>query len=165
MNIIQPILVTILLSFASQVFAQELNATSFDFWVGKWTATWKNPDGTTANATNTIEKTLNGTVLQEHFNDPNSGFKGTSISVFNPKTNEWHQAWADNQGGYYDFIGETIGAKKIFKTQPVTKDDTVYIQRMVFYDITHTSLTWDWESTIDGGKTWTLNWRVNYTRK
>jgi hypothetical protein len=35
---------------------------------------------------------------------------------------------------------------------------------MVFYDIKKDSFTWDWEGTQDGGETWNLLWRINYTR-
>ena len=93
-----------------------------------------------------------------------TGFKGMSVSTFNPTSKQWHQAWVDNQGGYYDFIGEVIGEKRIFKTKPVQKDGKTYIQRMVFYDIQQNAFTWDWESSEDGGRTWKLNWRIDYKR-
>ena len=35
---------------------------------------------------------------------------------------------------------------------------------MVFYDIGENSLTWDWESSLDGGETWKLQWRIFYIR-
>lgn len=153
-----------LLNFTT--LAQSLQSENeYDFWVGEWNATWKNADGTEVHGSNMIEKTLDGKVLQEHFNDPNTGFKGTSISVYNPRNKSWHQAWADNQGGYFNFIGETDGEKRIFKTLPVEKNGKTIILRMVFYNITDTSMTWDWESSNDGGKTWNLNWQIEYTRK
>jgi hypothetical protein len=95
----------------------------------------------------------------------NAGFLGTSISVYNPKTTQWHQAWADNGGGFFNFIGEIDGEKRIFKTLPIEKDGKIRIQRMVFYEIQRDSFTWDWEGTQDGGQTWNLLWRINYTRK
>jgi hypothetical protein len=77
----------------------------------------------------------------------------------------WKQAWADNQGGYYDFTGVIQGNKRIFQTAIFEKADKLYQQRMVFFDITGNSMTWDWESTTDGGETWQLNWRIFYERK
>ena len=140
----------------------------FDFWVGKWQATWDEGDGKVGKGTNHIEKTLDGKVIRESFavvEGRNKGFKGTSISVFNPRRKSWHQAWADNQGGYFDFTGEVDGEKRIFKTRVFDQPDgSQVVQRMVFYDITGKTMTWDWESSKDGGKTWKLNWRVNYER-
>lgn len=142
-------------------------SSSYDFWVGNWNLTWEEANGKIGKGTNHIVKILDGKVIQENFEaleGQSKGFKGTSVSVFNPKRKTWHQAWADNQGGYFDFIGQTDGEKKIFKTKMVEKDDQKIIQRMVFYNITATTLTWDWESTKDGGENWTLQWRINYEK-
>ncbi len=138
-------------------------SAKMDFWVGEWELAWEGGKGE-----NRIEKTLDGKVLQENFmgiEGQYAGFKGTSISVFNPQTGSWHQAWADNNGGYINFVGEMDGDKRIFKTIPRQgPDGAVIISRMRFYDIEPDSFTWDWERSTDGGKTWTLNWRINYKR-
>jgi hypothetical protein len=36
---------------------------------------------------------------------------------------------------------------------------------MVFTDVKRDSFNWRWEATTDGGKTWTLAWRLAYKRK
>lgn len=157
----------------SFVHAQEKVAieNAFDFWVGQWKVSWNTTDGSTVEGTNTVEKILDGIVIQEHFVDPNNNFKGTSISVYNPNDSTWHQAWADNSGGYFDFYGEIDGDKRFFKTKPrmiqlKDKESPVEIvQRMVFYDIQDDSMKWDWESSTDGGKSWKLQWRINYEKK
>ncbi len=89
--------------FLNPLQAQDsLRPDMLDFWVGNWQLTWKMQDGSIGKGANEIVKTLDGKVIQEHFRATNAsnmtGFKGTSISVFNPKSNSWHQAWADNQG-------------------------------------------------------------------
>lgn len=140
----------------------------FDFWVGKWEVSWEEADGNIGRGTNFIEKTLAGAVIQEHFQvneGQMEGYKGTSISVYNHRTNTWKQAWADNQGGYFDFTGKVEGNNRIFQTDiREMGSDTLFTQRMVFYEISNDSLKWDWESSIDGGKTWSLNWRINYRK-
>lgn len=135
----------------------------FDFWVGEWEATWTNADGTKGSAKNSITRILDGKVIQENFRDT-QGFKGTSISVFNSQRKTWHQAWADNQGGYFNFLGEVDGNKRIFKTPVKEIGGKAITQRMVFYDITANSMMWDWELSNDGGKTWQLQWRISYKK-
>ena len=154
------------------LFAQQDStgqAQLFDFWLGNWDATWDEADGKKGKGTNLIEKILDGKVLQENFmvlKGQSQGFKGVSISVFNPQSQEWKQSWADNQGGYYAFRGRAEGEKRIFQTDVVRLNDgRQFTQRMVFKDITPQSMTWDWESSGDGGKSWTLNWRIFYTKK
>jgi hypothetical protein len=141
------------------------DSTLFDFWVGHWTLTWVNADGKTAKGTNHIVKILDGKVIQENFSDEEGKLKGMSLSVYNPTKKTWHQAWADSQGGYFNFEGLADGQKRIFKTEMRAENGKKIMQRMVFYDIKPSSLTWDWESTADGGNTWQLLWRINYARK
>ncbi|MCG8372272.1 MAG: hypothetical protein MI700_01995 [Balneolales bacterium] len=141
----------------------------YDFWVGEWDASWDEPEGKKGKGVNVITKDLDQKVIRESFQileGQSAGFKGTSISVYQPQFNRWKQAWADNNGGYYDFTGDVDGEQRIFKTQIFELEDgRKFTQRMVFKEITENSMTWDWEASEDGGETWTLNWRIFYTRK
>lgn len=152
----------------SQSLSRLDSAEYFDFWVGEWVASWDEGNGVEELGKNTITKTLDGKVIREMFEitaGRNKGFKGTSISVFQPRFNRWKQAWADNQGGYFDFEGAFNGNRRIFQTQIFDRGEKQVQQRMVFYDITKKSMTWDWEISTDGGQTWNLNWRIFYTKK
>ena len=141
----------------------------FDFWVGEWDVSWDEADGNVGRGINVVEKTLDGTVIQENFRiteGQQRGFMGISISVYQQRFERWKQAWADNNGGYFDFTGEMDGKKRIFRTEMrELPDGRKLMQRMVFYDITEDSLMWDWEASYDGGETWTLNWRIHYKKR
>jgi hypothetical protein len=146
--------------------AQEDNVLdAFDFWVGSWDAEWKTPNGDTIHAKNVIRKTTGGKVIREQFSDTTNGFFGTSISVFSPADSLWHQAWADNSGGYIDLVGIVEGDIRIFQTKAVTSGENVFVRRMLFYNITPASFDWDWEISSDGGKTWKLAWKIKYVRR
>ena len=117
-------------------------AKQFDFWLGEWNASWEGGQGV-----NKISKILGGCVVFEEFDaTPSSPLIGKSLSVFSPRSGEWHQTWVDNSGGYLDFSGKTI-------------------QRMVWYNISDEKFDWNWEKSVDDGKTWTISWKINYTRK
>ena len=138
-----------------------------DFWVGTWEAAWDEGHGIEPYGTNSITKVLDGKVVLEQFQveaGKMKGFKGTSISVYTPQHSVWHQAWADNQGGYFNFDGSTHAGKRIFSTKPGEVKGQVRIQRMVFHDIREDSFVWDWEETKDGGNTWNPLWKIYYTR-
>lgn len=141
----------------------------YDFWVGEWDLKWTDAQGKPGHGTNTIRKILDGVVIEENFRATEggfSGYKGKSVSVYNPQRKSWHQAWVDNQGGYIDLLGRIDGEKRIFQTgEREGPDGKPIISRMVFYDIRPESFTWDWESSSDDGDTWDLNWRIHYTRK
>lgn len=150
-------------------FCQEDGATelknAFDFWIGDWEVHWMNPDSSYTYAHNLIDTILDGTVIQENFTDSSSGFKGSSISVYSPADSTWHQAWADNAGGYFNFYGIVEGNTRIFQTESRLIKGVERIQRMVFRDIKADSFIWDWETSTDHGQTWTLSWQIFYLRK
>lgn len=165
------VIILVLCGWASQsqeLKLSELDTTQyFDFWVGKWKATFDEGDGVKRYGTNVIDKILDGKVVRESFEldgGKNKGFKGTSISVYQPRLKQWKQAWADNQGGYFDLEGEFVDDKRIFKTQIVERGGERIQQRMVFYDIKADTFSWDWEISTDGGQTWKVDWHILYER-
>jgi hypothetical protein len=141
-----------------------INEKTFDFWVGHWELTWIDAKGNSSKGYNNIVKILDDKVLQENFVDKVSKYKGMSLSVFNPKTKVWHQAWTDNFGGYYNFIGDIVDGNPVFKTDITEKDGKKIQQRMVFKNRKKDTFIWIWEGTQDGGKTWYLIWKINYKR-
>ena len=149
--------------------AQKLDSAQwFDFWIGEWEATWQEAGNQIGKGENTITTILDGKVIQEEFRileGSSKGFKGNSLSVFNPTKNTWNQAWADNQGGYFSFSGLLEDDNRIFITPPKEVNGKEVIQRMVFRNIQPNNFTWDWESSYDGGKTWKLLWQIQYQRK
>ena len=142
-------------------------ADLFDFWLGDWNVTWQNADGTTGRARNHVSRILDGNVIEEQFEqdpaDPAPLLKGRSLSV-RDHAGLWHQAWADNQGGFFALTASADGDKRLFSTALTAVGDEVKGQRMVFHHIGKKGFTWDWERTTDGGKTWKLLWQLDYKR-
>jgi hypothetical protein len=143
----------------------------FDFWLGEWDLSWPasqsgSTPGQPGHGTNTITAILDSAVIQENFVDhaPN-GLRGMSVSVYSAKTGKWQQTWVDNQGGYLDFTGEYSDGKMILSRKATTKDGKEIMQRMVWHNISHDQLDWNWEASQDGGKTWNVNWPIHYARK
>ena len=142
-------------------------ADMFDFWVGEWQVSWKNSDGSVGRARNHVGRILDGAVIEERFEqdpaDPPPLLSGRSLSV-RDKAGLWHQAWADNQGGFFALTASADGDRRLFSTALVPAGDQVKGQRMVFHHITRDAFTWDWEGTTDGGRTWKLLWQLDYKR-
>jgi hypothetical protein len=138
-------------------------ADLFDFWLGDWDVSWSAPDGSKGSGRNRIAKVLDGSVIEENFEETPDGktppLKGRSLSVLH-KSGVWRQAWVDNQGGYFSLIAQVDGDKRIFITEGQQT-----VQRMVFHSIRKDALTWDWERSEDAGKTWKLLWRIDYRRR
>ena len=142
-------------------------ADLFDFWLGDWSVTWAKPDGSVGKARNHVSRILDGNVIEERFEedaaDPAPRLEGRSLSV-RDTAGLWHQAWADNQGGFFALTGSVDGDRRLFSTALTVVGTEVRVKRMVFHHITADAFTWDWEGSSDGGKTWKLLWRLDYRR-
>lgn len=171
-----PIIIFIVFIFAlapeaatQDVALEELEASRYyDFWLGTWDLSWEDPDGSTGRGTNTIRKIMGGEVLEENFEATEGrleGFSGKSWSVYDRQSGEWKQTWVDNEGSYLDFTGRTDGNKRIFLREGRDNEGNRVHQRMVFYNISRDSLTWDWQISHDGGESWELSWRIHYKRR
>lgn len=142
-----------------------LNANSFDFWIGEWEMTWTDRNGKLLHGTNKLERILDGKVIQENFYDPTNNYKGKSWSTWNPQTNTWKQVWTDNQSGFLEFVGAKSGDSLMFKMKPIELNGNMVERKMIFYNITENSFTWDWiYENVESG-TRRLSWRLNYKRK
>ena len=141
-------------------------AKQFEFWVGNWDLTWKNPDGTSGRGSNRVESILGGCAIHENFEDTAvPPFVGKSYSVYTPRLKKWQQTWVDSTGSYLDFTGEFADGKMTLAREATLANGKPGRQRMTFYNIARDELDWDWETSEDQGKTWTLRWRIHYKRK
>ena len=134
----------------------------FDFWVGEWDLTW----GDTLHGTNKISKPLDKCVVMENFDSHPSGqFRGISVSTYDIKAKKWKQTWVDNNGAYLDFVGGMVADSMVLSREAKDKDGNMFMQRMVWYNITDKSFTWDWQKSTDQGKSWETSWQILYQRK
>lgn len=145
--------------------ASEFN--QFDFWVGEWEASWdKNAQMPAGQGTNHITKTMNGCVIEEQFDGTAAiGLRGMSVSTYVPQSKQWKQTWVDNQGSYLDFSGEFTNGAMVLVREATGPQGRKFHQRMVWKNITAEKFDWSWERSLDGGKTWAVNWAIRYTRK
>ena len=139
----------------------------FDFWVGEWDLTWPGTRaGEVAHGTNSIQRILDGCVIQEAFSGQQATpLRGTRISIFDVNAGKWKQTWVDNQGGYLDFVGALKDGQLILQREASGKGGAKTRQRMVWKNITQNELDWSWEASSDGGKTWQVQWPIHYKRK
>lgn len=143
-------------------------ARQFDFWIGDWeiTGRYRTSDTTWSEGTATNHVTLeyDSCVIMENFRSNDFGLNGHSVSTWSPKLNQWRQVWVDNYGSYLDFLGGMEGDKMVLYNERVT-DSVTLIYRMVFSEITDSSLTWVWERSNDNKATWKSMFELYYKRK
>ncbi len=135
----------------------------FDFWVGDWDVTGRNGNNA---GTNRIRLVHGGCALQEEWTGT-GGFTGTSINAFNTSTERWHQTWIGSDGvllqldggmkdGSMELAGTTLGANGA---------RTMHRIRWTPLAGQPARVRQLWESSTDGGRTWSIAFDGTYTRK
>ena len=141
----------------------------FDFWLGEWDCSFTTTDSaghdTTLTVSNRITRILDSCVILEEFDGPPAiSLRGRSFSTYDFQLDKWRQVWVDNNGSYLDFIGEYNDGLMDLRRE-TTRNDSTFIQRILYKNITPESLTWHWERSDDGGETWRVLWVLEYQRR
>jgi len=135
----------------------------FDFWVGDWDVRPRGqPDSPPAH--NLIEKVQDGCVLLENWT---GGSTGQSFNIYDPSFGKWNQTWVDNGGGLHIYWGGIVNGNMAYEgDMPETPPATGRVRtRLTFFPIAADTVRQFSESTRDGGKTWTVNYDLIYTRR
>ncbi|MCO6511946.1 MAG: hypothetical protein J5I65_14265 [Aridibacter famidurans] len=160
------VLVPAVVAQSAQNPCESESSKEFDFWLGTWDLEWKSAEGAVQKGTNEITKILGGCVVRESFDGgKDMPLKGQSYSMFDSVSGKWKQTWVDNQGSYLDFTGGMEEGKMVLSRSFTNRAGKPMMQRMVFFNISKDVLEWNWESSADGGKTWTLAWHIKYLRR
>ena len=119
----------------------------FDFWIGDWDAF---DFGTTNKVARTrVERTLNGCVLREVYEDP-TGLKGESLTIYDAARKTWHQSWVTNRGQLLAIEGKLENGEIVLSGHDHAKDTLVRgTWKAVDGGVRETALT-----STDNGGTW-----------
>ena len=122
---------------------------AFDFWVGQWVV--YGPGGNVVGH-NTIELVLDGCALHESWESVN-GSTGHSYTFYDAAADKWHQTWIDNGGNAIYADGAWTGEAMVLG------DGT---NRITWTQIEGGGVRQHWETTIDGGTTWSTSFDGEY---
>ena len=126
----------------------------FDFWIGKWEV--RDPSGKAVVGHSRIEAVSDGCGISERWIGA-KGSNGVSYNAWDPEDGHWHQFWIGNQpngvlhleGGVEHGDMVLVGTKKNAQTGKPQQ------QRITWTPNKDGSVRQHWESSDDGGKTWT----------
>jgi hypothetical protein len=133
----------------------------FDFWVGDWNV--KNPQGAQAGS-NLITREYGGCVIQEHWAG-RGGFTGSSFNMYDPATKRWHQTWVDSSGTLLLLDGEFKDGKMQLAGETTAAGGGKTLHRVSFEPRPDKTIRQLWDSSSDGGKTWSVVFDGVYERK
>jgi hypothetical protein len=133
----------------------------FDFWLGDWDV--KLPNGKVA-GTNSIKSILGGCVLQESWQGTGN-INGHSYNIYDAATKTWHQTWVDNAGSLLNLNGGLVDGKMVLSGDTVDEKGNKSTNRITWTKVDADHVRQLWETSSDGGKTWTVAFDGQYTKK
>ena len=168
-NTVLPLVAMLALAFPPVTRGQTASAPSctapeyhqFDFWLGNWTV--HRPDGRLA-GTNRITREFKGCVLHEHWAG-HGGSNGESFNIYDAARGRWHQTWVDDSGTLLTLDGGLVGTSMVLSGVQIGSGGARTTERITWTPNNDGQVRQLWESSPDGGKTWTVQFDGLYTRK
>ncbi len=156
----------------------ELNApTDFDFYVGGWNVKHRRLKTRLANAHDWDEfsgkcfvyKTLGGygNVDDNILELPSGEYRAMSIRTYDVATRKWSIWWLDGRNpGSLDVpvVGGFEGEVGVFETRDTFQGRPIVVQ-FTWKVGNFEKPRWEQAFSEDGGKTWELNWTMDFTKQ
>lgn len=129
----------------------------FDFWIGAWTVQGK--AGRTVGRSR-IESVLGGCAIAETWTSGSGPANdGRSLNHYQASTKQWEQYWVDAQGGRLLLRGGLQGSAMV-----LASEEGAARQRITWTPNADGSVRQLWESSADGGATWSIAFDGLYRR-
>ena len=138
----------------------------FDYWLGIWDVRPNGAPPGTPPATNVITKIHQGCVILETWTAP--GQTGQSFNIYDRESGKWHQAWVDSAGGLHEYWGGPKDGNMVYEGDvpiPRGRGTGRMHVRLTFFRQPDGTVRQYSERTDDGGKTWTVNYDMIYTKR
>ena len=147
----------------------------FDFAIGRWKThlsrlrhpltgsnEWIDYEGSSV-----VRKVWDGRSNLEEFEaDGKSGhIEGLTLRLYNPESHQWNQSWSNSNDGTLSqpMVGKFTNGRGEFFDQEAFQGRMIYV-RWVWSEITKNSCRFEQSFSVDGGKSWEVNWINLYTR-
>jgi hypothetical protein len=135
----------------------------FDFWIGDWEV--RNPSGKIVGH-NRIAAIQDGCALQENWTG-SGNVTGTSLNCYDAERKQWHQTWVDSSGGLLKIDGGLVAGSMVLHGELPASNAAggIALQRITWTPQPDGRVRQHWETSTDGGKTWSTAFDGMYSRR
>jgi len=140
---------------------------AFDFWIGAWDVRPVNAPADAPPAENIVTLEHDGCVVQEHWRGRRDN-TGSSFNIYDASRKMWFQTWVDSTGELHEYRGNPDEHDNMVFTGEVPGQPGQPARvptRLSFLRLGPDKVRQFSESSVDGGKTWTTNYDLIYTRR
>jgi len=136
------------------------NSHQFDFWIGEWEV----QAGGQVAGTNSIRPILDGCVLQETWTGAKGG-AGSSFNFYDPSRGKWRQLWVWRAGTTLELEGEYREGQMILAGSSKDGAGKPVENRITWQANPDGTVRQHWETSADGGKTWSTAFDGSYRKR
>jgi tetratricopeptide (TPR) repeat protein len=135
----------------------------FDFWLGDWDVV--STGNVTPAGTSHISKEMGGCVIWENWTSLGSGYFGKSYNTYNVNLQRWEQYWVDNGAGTMFFYGHLKDGVMDYWTDDIPQPGgQTMCRHLQFFNVAPGQVRQFSQKSMDGGKTWTVEYDLTYKR-
>jgi hypothetical protein len=163
---------------AKAALAQPDRSRDFDFLVGSWNATLHRLEKPLTGSTKWVEmhgkltmrKILGGPANTDEMivENPETGAssRGFTVRVYDSALKDWRIYWSPPTGGNLGLpvIGHFENGEGNFYDQEEWNGRMIFVHYR-WHDISENAAHFEQSFSVDGGKTWEVNWKTSYTRE
>jgi hypothetical protein len=131
----------------------------FDFWVGDWVVV----NGGQELGRNRITLEEDGCVVHEHWTGAGGG-TGQSFNFYDRRDGRWHQVWVSSWGGALNLSGALTDGAMRYTGLTRRPDGGTMEHRLSFTPNADGTVRQLWETSTDGGKTWSTAFDGTYRK-
>jgi hypothetical protein len=133
----------------------------FDFWIGDWEVF--SSDGK-KQGENRIERMADGWGLLENWTAAN-GTTGKSLNTWTPRTKRWQQFWVSAGGALELAGGLNDKGEMVLEGRFTRRDGQEQVNRITWTPNPDDTVRQHWQSSSDGGATWTTSFDGLYRKR
>jgi hypothetical protein len=130
---------------------------AFDYWIGSWVV--RDSSGTEVGR-NMITPVSQGCALLEEWESAGGG-SGRSLNFVERATGEWRQVWIGGDGGSLDLRGGLVDGVMVLSGERASQTGTRH-DRVSWIPRDGGIVEQLWESSTDGGATWSVAFQGFY---
>jgi hypothetical protein len=135
----------------------------FDYWVGEWEVT--DSAGQVVKGTSSVTLEEQGCVIHEHWAGSRGG-TGQSFNYWDPRAHRWQQDWvASSSGSALHLIGNLVGNAMTLEAETPGPNGSTIRQRVQWIPEPDGRVRQFWQTSSDGGRTWTVAFDGWYRKK
>ena len=138
--------------------ADDPAARQLDFWLGDWSVD-------SGRGRSNVHLALDKCELVESWASNTSDHNGENTFAYNPEDRTWYGLFVDNRGRVHSLSGSASTGSAELHGPGRDENGTPVLKRVRVVRINDATADQIWEKSTDEGKTWMVDFKMEYVRK